>query len=52
MPGAARNALGLSQALQVGGDGALRPVGGSEVPLEGAEKRAQGGAVHAQTMAQ
>ncbi len=38
--------LGLADALKVALDGVGRAVLGPQVPLEGAEQRAQGGAVH------
>jgi hypothetical protein len=44
--------FGLAERHQVAGDSALRAVLGAQVPLEGAEQRAQGGAVHAPKIAQ
>jgi hypothetical protein len=44
--------FGLAERHQVAGDSALRAVLGAQVPLEGAEQRAQGGAVHAPKISQ
>jgi transposase len=49
---AGQERLRLAEAVEVAGDGVLGAVLGAQVPLEGAEQRAEGGAVHGRTMAQ
>src|SRR4029453_11812953 len=49
---AGQERLRLAEAVEVAGDSVLGAVLGAQVPLEGAEQRAEGDAVHRCTMAQ